>query len=116
MTSRDAIDALVDVIAERVVERLRSTTPTSAEHVYEDELVTALGSRDKARRLIKAGDIEGSVVGHRLIARRASLTAYIERCRVRPVRKVAAGAANDEAEDTLEDALGRHGARVIGRR
>lgn len=104
----DPIEALLSAIADRVVERVRTA---SHEHVYEDELVLAIGSRAKARRLLKSGDVSGSFIGRRMVADRASLTAYIARHRSQPVTN-----ARPVAEPSVEVALGKAGLRVVGGR
>lgn len=81
MTQPEAFDALLTEIADRVAERLPSRS--SGEYVYEDELVAALGSRDKAKRLVKSGTVDGSVVGRKVMAKRSSFYAYLESQRVR---------------------------------
>jgi hypothetical protein len=99
----NVFDAFLDELAERVAQRIATREP-SGEHVYEAELVAAIGSRDRARRLIRSGAIVGSVIGRRLVANRRSLEAFIESNRVRQ---------REPDVDPIDDVVARAGLRAV---
>lgn len=100
------LDAILNDLAEDIAGRVKRS-----EFVTEDELVSLVGSREKAKRLIKAGAFTGYAVGRRLSADRASFSAYLRR------QTLATSAVERSAEDIeLAAAERRAGLRVVGER
>ncbi|NUP13837.1 MAG: hypothetical protein HOW73_47995 [Polyangiaceae bacterium] len=82
-----------------------------SDYVGEEELVALLGSREKAKRLIKSGQIAGSVVGRRVMAERDSLHAFLRS--MRPKQSEPEPEQETEAQK-IAKARERAGLRVVG--
>jgi hypothetical protein len=107
----EILDTLVDAIAERVADRLAKRTPAT-EYVYEDELVAVLGTKERARKMIRSGQLEGSVVGRRLVVRRTSLEAFIEQHRAK--QKPKPQASGNTVDVDLDAITAAGGLRLLG--
>jgi hypothetical protein len=83
------------------------------EHVYEAELVAAVGSRDKAKKLIRSGKIDGRVIGHSLVAKRASLVAFLDGPEVKPDMPSETPPREPTPEESAAAALKRSDLRIV---
>lgn len=111
MSRSDVLEALLDELADRVADRLASKLSAAAELVGEKELLELLGTKDKVRRLIKSGELDGSLPGQKIVVKRASLTAYLDTKKPPAKAKQETPApANEDDED--RELLAQVGLRV----